>query len=56
MEENRVTKLNVAGSRESKEPGIYLWVLDIIKAAVLRKSIALGTYPGNGSKKCHPLT
>ena len=33
MEENRITKLNVAGSRESREPGIYLWVYDLVENA-----------------------
>jgi len=35
VEENRITKLNVAGSRESKEPGVYLWVSEVIERAFL---------------------
>ena len=31
-----VTKLNVAGSRESKEPGLYAWVISIFEEAFPR--------------------
>ena len=33
VEENGIARLNVAGSRESKEPGIYQWVCDVIEDA-----------------------
>ena len=35
VEENGVTRLNVAGSRKSAEPGIYRWVYDVIEDAFL---------------------
>ncbi len=38
VQEHGIKVLNVAGSRESKEPGIYLWVCEGIEA-VLRGSI-----------------
>lgn len=31
--ENTVKRLNVAGSRESKDPGIYLWVMRLLEDA-----------------------
>jgi hypothetical protein len=33
VQEQGIKVLNVAGSRESKEPGIYLWVYDVIEDA-----------------------
>jgi len=36
VEENHIAKLNVAGSRESKEPGIHQWVCDVIEDAFFR--------------------
>ena len=34
--ENGIARLNVAGSRESKEPGIHQWVCDVIEDAFFR--------------------
>ena len=31
--ENKIRRLNVAGSRESKEPGIHLWVIEVLERA-----------------------
>ena len=33
VKKNGIKRLNVAGSRESKEPGIHLWVMQVIEAA-----------------------
>ena len=33
VQDHRVKHLNVAGSRESKEPGIHAWVADVIEKA-----------------------
>lgn len=33
IECHNINRLNVAGSRESKEPGIYLWVIEVIENA-----------------------
>ena len=33
-EEYRIEILNVAGSRESKEPGIYQWVMQVLDDAL----------------------
>ena len=33
VKKNGIKRLNVAGSRESKEPGIHLWVMQLIEDA-----------------------
>lgn len=33
-DENKIETLNVAGSRESKEPGIYRWVMKVLDDAI----------------------
>jgi hypothetical protein len=33
VEEQRIKTLNVAGSRESKEPGLHEWVMQVLEAA-----------------------
>lgn len=33
IEAHNVAKLNVAGSSESKEPGVYAWTLEVLTAA-----------------------
>ena len=33
VRENGVKRLNVAGSRESKEPGIHAWVMGVLEGA-----------------------
>jgi len=33
VDEHRIETLNVAGSRESKEPGIYAWVMEVLENA-----------------------
>lgn len=35
IETHQIEKLNVAGSRESKEPGVYAWTMEILTAALL---------------------
>jgi hypothetical protein len=35
-EEHKIARLNIAGSRESREPGIYLWVYQVIDDAFFR--------------------
>ena len=32
---HRPKRLNIAGSRETKEPGIYAWVLEVLRKTVL---------------------
>ncbi|WP_009962642.1 YpsA SLOG family protein [Verrucomicrobium spinosum] len=34
IEAHHVAKLNVAGSRESKEPGLYAWTTEVLTAAL----------------------
>lgn len=33
IDQNHVRRLNVAGSRESKEPGLYVWVTSVLEKA-----------------------
>lgn len=33
VDEHKIEKLNVAGSRESKEPGIHAWVMEVLENA-----------------------
>jgi hypothetical protein len=46
MEANKITKLNVAGSRESKESGIYRWVRDDLENAFFRGASHPGALGG----------
>jgi hypothetical protein len=42
VEEHGIANLNVADSRESKEPGIYQWVTRVLEDAFFRS----GSHPG----------
>ncbi len=46
--ENQIRCLNVAGSRESKEPGIYLWVTSVIEDAFFWSENHPGVLGGPG--------
>ena len=50
VEQQVIRILNVAGSRESKEPGIYLWVAGVIEDALFRNQNRPGALgePGEG--------
>jgi putative molybdenum carrier protein len=55
VQEQGIIRLNVAGSRESREPGIYLWVYDVIGNAFFwsqRHPGMLGG-PGEGWRSIH---
>ncbi len=34
VESQQIRRLNVAGSRESKEPGLYAWALGVLREAL----------------------
>lgn len=40
IELHSINTLNVAGSRESKEPGVYKWTEEILKAALAPRDLA----------------
>ena len=50
VQENGIKRLNVAGSRESKEPGIHQWVMEIIERAFFfdRRHPGILGGPGEG--------
>jgi hypothetical protein len=48
VEQHGIRTLNVAGSRESKEPGIYLWVTDVIEDAFFRNQNRPGVLGEHG--------
>jgi hypothetical protein len=48
VREHGIKRLNVAGSRESKEPGIHAWVMGVIENAFFWDRIHPGTLGGPG--------
>lgn len=48
VQENGIQTLNVAGSRESKEPGIYLWVMGVLERAFFFDRTHSGILGGPG--------
>ena len=48
VEEHQIKRLNVAGSRESKEPGIHGWVMQVLEDAFFRAENHPGVLSGPG--------
>jgi len=48
VDEHGIKRLNVAGSRESKEPGIYQWVMGVLEDALFWAENHPGTLGGPG--------
>ena len=48
VREHEIKKLNVAGSRESKEPGIRWWVMEVLENAFFWERLHPGTLGGPG--------
>lgn len=48
VKEHYIRRLNVAGSRESKEPGIHQWVLDVLERAFFYDRTHPGMLGGPG--------
>jgi hypothetical protein len=48
VDEHRIETLNVAGSRESKEPGIHAWVMEVLENAFFWSKNHPGTIGGPG--------
>lgn len=46
VQENKIRRLNVAGSRESKEPGIHAWVMEVIERALFYDRLHPGILGG----------
>jgi hypothetical protein len=48
VREHSIRRLNVAGSRESKEPGIHQWVMEVLERAFFFDRTHPGTLGGPG--------
>ena len=48
VKENGIKRLNVAGSRESKEPGIHVWVMQVLEDAFFWSETHPGILGGPG--------
>ena len=39
LRSNKIEALNVAGPRESEEPGVYEWTLNMLRAFLIGRSL-----------------